>query len=126
MDLYCGVGGLTAGLRIAGIHVHVDATHSVENDRDTGAAWQLNMTGSIPVLWPSEPAKFDLLDRIKDKEAETPQPSALSQGRLMCWRWVGPVDQGFTGLGHFCDKDGPTDRNCKSVSHSLRRCARRW
>lgn len=86
MDLYCGAGGLTEGLRLAGIQ----SLHGVESDRDAAAAWQLNNRNST--VWHS--TCQDLLERIMNKERGLPQPESLDVISM------GPPCQGFTTLGH--------------------------
>jgi DNA (cytosine-5)-methyltransferase 1 len=56
MDLYCGCGGLTEGLKRAGI----DVAHGVESDGSAIAAWEVNNRGAT--MWNSDVR--ELLERI--------------------------------------------------------------
>jgi DNA (cytosine-5)-methyltransferase 1 len=56
MDLYCGCGGLTEGLKRAGI----DVCHGVESDGSAIAAWEVNNRGAM--MWNSDVR--ELLERI--------------------------------------------------------------
>jgi DNA (cytosine-5)-methyltransferase 1 len=102
MDLYCGAGGLTEGLRMAGIQT----MHGVESDRDAAAAWQLNNRDST--VWHS--TCQDLLDRIQQGEPGLPEVGSLDVLSM------GPPCQGFTSLGHQCEND---ERNRQELQVGL-------
>ena len=102
MDLYCGAGGLTEGLRLAGIQT----LHGVESDRDAAAAWQLNNRDGT--VWHS--TCQDLLDRIQQGEPGLPEVSSVDVLSM------GPPCQGFTSLGHQCEND---ERNRQELQVGL-------
>ena len=84
MDLYCGAGFLTEGLKRAGIK----ADHGVESDKDASAAWDKNNPDGH--AWTSECRA--LLDRIIKNERGLPQPNTM---HLLV---MGPPCQGWTTL----------------------------
>lgn len=102
MDLYCGAGGLTEGLRLAGIQT----LHGVESDQNAAAAWQLNNPDST--VWHS--TCQDLLDRIKREEPGLPEVGSLDVLSM------GPPCQGFTSLGHANPND---ERNRQELQVGL-------
>ena len=101
MDLYCGCGGLTEGLKLAGIDVH----HGVENDWSAAAAWEVNNRDAV--LWQSDVS--DYLERIVANEPGLPRPGSVDVLAM------GPPCQGFTGLGWECEKSA-SDREELEVS----------
>ena len=106
MDLYCGCGGLAEGLKLSGLHIE----HGVDNDHHAGAAFETNNPQAS--MWFSDVSS--LLQQIKQgKDPALPQPGSLDV--ISC----GPPCQGFTALGHDCDKSAVDRQELSSALELL-------